>query len=708
MPAGGFIPRDPTAEVRTRRALGQITDILNSLILSGDIVLNGPGEWGLNPAIRAAGQPVVIFGDEGGGAGDPGPPGDRGPAGPAGPAGADGALSSAVPLYAPDLPPSSPHANDDEFDDGALGGAWTDWDVGGVMAYTEGDYGAKLTHAGTASDSFAGIFRTVAAGDFTLITKLSIGGIGNDFTAAGILLADDLTANPSTADFRFFGVVYRTTNAHHVQIYTFTGYNTFAGTLLDTEFLGAVSLYLRVRRVGTTLFYDYSPDGIGWVQAYTETEAYTIVRAGLCTNGSGNAGGLPTVAYFRFWRQTASQAVDQPILGGFTGTQGATGPIGPVGPTGDVGESGADGVPGERGPSGPTGNTGPTGPQGLLGPLAMLYPEDGEGGERGPVGERGPIGPTGPTGATGPAASTPPVFFPDSFDEPFPQPPGVPLPLAGGTVPGGRLTLTSGLPVTTGDVTGATTVYYVPFLHNKIDLWDGGSWVTVAYSQVTQALGTITSGRPYDVFGYLSGRTLATEILAWTNDTTRATGISLQDGRYAKTGDKTRLYLGTFYTTSATTTEDSAAKRFLWNAYNRVSRRLVVVDTTDSWTYGTAAWRYANNSAANRVEYVCGLDSGPVTATAVGNGSCTSSQAFSFGVGVDSNTANSAQVRFEASGAVVSAVHSYTYAAYAGAPAGVGFHYVAWVEYCRAPTPTVYGDIGTVTIQSGLTAHVEG
>jgi hypothetical protein len=53
----------------------------------------------------------------------------------------------------------------------------------------------------------------------------------------------------------------------------------------------------------------------------------------------------------------------------------------------------------------------------------------------------------------------------------------------------------------------------------------------------------------------------------------RTTEISLQDGRYCKTGDKTRLWLGSIYTTASTTTEDSQANRYIANAYNEVARR---------------------------------------------------------------------------------------------------------------------------------------
>lgn len=174
-------------------------------------------------------------------------------------------------------------------------------------------------------------------------------------------------------------------------------------------------------------------------------------------------------------------------------------------------------------------------------------------------------------------------------------------------IPGGRLTLTSGTPVTTSDVTGATSIYYTPFQHNAISLWNGTEWQSITFTEKTLTIGTVTSGLPYDVFGYLSSGDLALEKLAWTNGTTRATGLTIQDGRYCKSGDKTRLYLGTFYTTSTTATEDSVTKRFLFNAYNRRSRRLVIENAT-SHNYNVATVRAFNNDQPNSsVQYIVGL-----------------------------------------------------------------------------------------------------
>ena len=43
------------------------------------------------------------------------------------------------------------------------------------------------------------------------------------------------------------------------------------------------------------------------------------------------------------------------------------------------------------------------------------------------------------------------------------------------TLNGFRLTLTTATPVTTSDVTGATTLYLTPYSHNCIGLYDGTS-----------------------------------------------------------------------------------------------------------------------------------------------------------------------------------------------------------------------------------------
>lgn len=181
---------------------------------------------------------------------------------------------------------------------------------------------------------------------------------------------------------------------------------------------------------------------------------------------------------------------------------------------------------------------------------------------------------------------------------------------AEGLTPGGRLTLTTAVPVTTSDVTAATTVYYTPYVHNKITLWNGDFWEAVEFSEVSLALGAVTSGKPYDVFAYMSSGALSTESLVWTSDTARATAITLQDGRYCKSGDKTRLYIGTFYTTSTTETEDSITNRYLYNFYNRAGKKLIGEDSTEH-TYTTGTGRVWNNGTASHAYFIDGHVSPP-------------------------------------------------------------------------------------------------
>lgn len=254
-------------------------------------------------------------------------------------------------------------------------------------------------------------------------------------------------------------------------------------------------------------------------------------------------------------------------------------------------------------------------------------------------------------------------------------------------IPGGRLTLTSGTPVTTSDVTGATSIYYTPYVSNVISLWTGARRQPIEFSEYTLALGTLTSGKPYDVFAYLSSGVLALEMLAWTNDTTRATAITIQDGRYCKSGDKTRLYLGTFYTTSTTTTEDSGGgtttqtggKRYLWNMYNRIARPMAVFDSA-AWSYASTTYRQANAASGNKVEFIVGLAEDEVSASALLDGYVASNYfSMSVGIGVDSTTTNSAYIGYPFTALASSQFTISSVGTYRGIP-GVGRHYLAYLE----------------------------
>lgn len=255
-----------------------------------------------------------------------------------------------------------------------------------------------------------------------------------------------------------------------------------------------------------------------------------------------------------------------------------------------------------------------------------------------------------------------------------------------------RLTLTAATPITTTDVTAASTVYFTPYLSNEIALYDGSSsWTVRSTAEVSLALGTLTSGKNYDVFAYWTGTAVALELsAAWTDDTTRSDAVSRQDGVFVKTGATTRRLVGTVRTTSTTTTEDSIAKRFVSNMDNRQPRRVAVFDSTDTWTYGTATWRAARGQSGNSIQFVdCRGDTYAkfrVTALQSGGGSGVAA----VGVGIDSTTVNSAQLGL---GAYSFSSGTLVHSEYGGV-VGVGAHTITWLEYVSAGTTTFSGDDG--------------
>lgn len=182
-----------------------------------------------------------------------------------------------------------------------------------------------------------------------------------------------------------------------------------------------------------------------------------------------------------------------------------------------------------------------------------------------------------------------------------------------------RLTLSTGVPVTTTDVAAATTVYCCPYKGNRIALYDGSGWNVRTSAEFSLALGTLTSGLPYDVFCYDNAGVPTLEFLAWTNTTTRATALAYQDGILSKTGALTRRYLGTFYTISTTQTADSkTVGRFLYNYYNRVLRNTQGTFASDRSTTGTS---YGELNAEIQNKFILGVSEDAVTGDVAGTAS---------------------------------------------------------------------------------------
>lgn len=74
-------------------------------------------------------------------------------------------------------------------------------------------------------------------------------------------------------------------------------------------------------------------------------------------------------------------------------------------------------------------------------------------------------------------------------------------------VPQGRLTLTSGVPVLAAGVTAATTIYYTPYIGDRVPIYDGTKWVSREFTELSLALdndsghtGYQQSDNLYDLF----------------------------------------------------------------------------------------------------------------------------------------------------------------------------------------------------------------
>jgi Protein of unknown function (DUF2793) len=305
-------------------------------------------------------------------------------------------------------------------------------------------------------------------------------------------------------------------------------------------------------------------------------------------------------------------------------------------------------------------------------------------------------------------------------------------------VPQGRLTLISGAPVVTSTVSGATTIYYTPHIGRLVSIYDGARFVPTdiggELSNVTTASSVNKAGPAavganaiYDLFVWNdAGVIRLTRGPAWSvagaGTSTRGTGASTTElarvngilvNAWAITngpGVNLGTYVGTILSNGSSTIDwiygsaavgGGAARFCVWNMYNRVDVATCVADATASWTYATAAWRFANNSSSMSVTFVFGAVGDDVLS--VYNAMLSASVAgnpISTGVGLNTSSTFSQTTSFSN---VVNSIASSSY--YSGSvPAG--WNFVAAVEYGNATAAGFFvGNSGAPSrMQSGLTA----
>jgi len=204
--------------------------------------------------------------------------------------------------------------------------------------------------------------------------------------------------------------------------------------------------------------------------------------------------------------------------------------------------------------------------------------------------------------------------------------------------PQGYLTPVSAQPIITNDAIAVGAIYYTPYLGSLVSVYNGTSFVTSAFSELTLTLSASHAASTiYDVFVFNNSGTLTLATgPAWTASGpgvgARGTGagttqLSRLSGLLVNTAQMTGrngattytiqasqgTYLGSILITSTpgtVTCHRTYGQLRVWgisNAYNRVLTYLKCGDPNASWTVGTIGFRLANNSASNVLTIFSGL-----------------------------------------------------------------------------------------------------
>lgn len=239
----------------------------------------------------------------------------------------------------------------------------------------------------------------------------------------------------------------------------------------------------------------------------------------------------------------------------------------------------------------------------------------------------------------------------------------------------GRLTLTSGAAVMTGNVTGATTIYLTPYLGNLVPIYDGSAFVAHAFAELSNATAESATGKAgpaavannsnYDLFVWDdAGTKRLTRGPAWSSATARGAGAgttelewlngipinkqAIANGPAAQRG----TYVGSMRSDGSAQINwhlggaavgGTAAMLHVWNLYNRRPVKGYVQDTTATWTYNSSTVRQARAQANMQVNFLHGLAEDFFKATYTCSWQGDLGVMGTTGIGIDSTTAFSGQ-----------------------------------------------------------------
>lgn len=299
------------------------------------------------------------------------------------------------------------------------------------------------------------------------------------------------------------------------------------------------------------------------------------------------------------------------------------------------------------------------------------------------------------------------------------------------SLPQGRLTLQSGVPVMTTTTSGVTSIYYTPYVGNRIPIWDGVQMSMRRFDEIQTTTVDFTNNpapvgnlkiNDWFIYPDASGTLRICHGPDWTDNTTRSAGtilirqeglllnnVAITNGPAAMRG----TYVGT--TMSNTTgkldwiygvrSSPPVGGFFgVWNMYFRAYLASFLSDSMGSWTYTSSTPRQANNQPSAKFEYVSGIAEDVFVGHAQA-GSWPDTQGYCLVSGVGYDTINSMNGLV---GANTGPTSVFVVGTGRFATASLGKHYMAMMEALNVSgaTITIYG--GLPSIPPLLNAYYTG
>jgi hypothetical protein len=263
---------------------------------------------------------------------------------------------------------------------------------------------------------------------------------------------------------------------------------------------------------------------------------------------------------------------------------------------------------------------------------------------------------------------------------------------AGRDTQGGRLTLDSTNPVPSAATN--TNIHYLPFIHRFVRVKISGVWTSrdIGTGIVNTALPVPGAAIMYDIFLYDDSGTLTLEFLAWSTNTARATAIvrDSDESWWVKSGDASRLYLGSGYINTSGQINDQLTHRGLFNAYNRRPRAIYLAGPSSNWTNSSSTVVVYNGNSAPTIVVVAGLAEDELLLDIKVQANNASGSAGAISIGENSTSAGAA--KSQSAFNLGNSVNTHLLARYAG-QVPLGYNQFNWLESDST-------NVGTVTFNA--------